>query len=322
MTSRACGTTPVIDQRRSPARRRPVLERARSARRLHPCRGPWRRAACGPTASRHCRRPQRPRSSRRLLVVLRRLRRRPRPCARTASRRCRRRRRPAETLSADAMDCDGRGPAPTAGTDRRPARAPELQQPIDAAGAAATAARCGLVAETATAAPEPAAAAEQTRPWTPTRRHRPRRRRRRHPPRTGPPGRGRAAAERTRATTAGRRRAGRRPPAAGDDAADAKLALAPIAPAAAAEGEEMGAPAYTFLLRRERGRQRVLERGISRALDKAGGGLAPPPDLMPETLPRLAWVCDAAQMGGTMTTRTSSAGPGATRGRVACPRWT
>ena len=80
----------------------------------------------------------------------------------------------------------------------------------------------------------------------------------------------------------------------GDDAADAKLALAPIAPAAAAEGEEMGAPAYTFLLRRREDVNACSNAELVERLTKQAGGLAPPPDLMPETLPRLAWVCDAA----------------------------
>ena len=46
---------------------------------------------------------------------------------------------PAETLSDDVMDCDGRGPAPTAGTDFVvPPVRQSYKQPIDAAGARAT----------------------------------------------------------------------------------------------------------------------------------------------------------------------------------------
>ena len=66
----------------------------------------------------------------------------------------------------------------------------------------------------------------------------------------------------------------------------------------------------------------MLERGIDRALDEAGGRPAPPPDLMPETLPRLAWVCDAAPDRYDDDDEDFFGGPGVTSGRVACPRWT
>ena len=63
---------------------------------------------------------------------------------------------PAETLGNDAMDCDGRGPAPTAGTDFVvPPVRQSYKQPIDAAGASDDGRPMpGLVAETAAAAPE------------------------------------------------------------------------------------------------------------------------------------------------------------------------
>ena len=153
------------------------------------------------------------------------------------------------------------------------------EQPIDAAGASDDGRpKPGLVAETAAAAPEPAATAEQTTamdtdapaPAAP-------------PPPPAPAADGAAPAEATAAAEAD-----------ASDAADAKLALAPIAPAAAAEGEEMGAPAYTFLLRRREDVNACSNAELIERLTKQAGGLAPPPDLMPETLPRLAWVCDAA----------------------------
>ena len=239
---------------KQPSQAPPVLGRARSARRLHPCRGPWRRAACGPTASRHCRRPQRPLSSRRLLLVLRGLRRRPRPCARTASRRCRRRRRPA-TLGIDDMDCDGRGPAPTAGTDFVvPPVRQSYKQPIDAAGTRRGPRCLGW-------SPRPPRRPRFLRPrLRPSssdgdRAHGRAEGRRRSPRRNRPPPRRPPRLPRGATTTA---RPKTEPdagtPAAGDDAADAKLALAPIAPTAAAErGEEDGRAGVPFLLE-EKGR--------------------------------------------------------------------
>ena len=83
----------VIDLSKEPSQAPPGSRKGKKRKAPPSCRGPCdaRRAARQPPG--HCRRPRRPRSSRRLLLVLRGLRRRPRPCARTASRRCRRRRR-------------------------------------------------------------------------------------------------------------------------------------------------------------------------------------------------------------------------------------
>ena len=199
---------------------------------------------------------------------------------------------PAETLSDDAMDCDGRGPAPTAGTDFVvPPVRQSYEQPIDAAGASDDGRPMpGLVAETAAAAPEPAAPAEQTTPWTRPRRHG------RAAAAAGTRADGAAPAEATAAAEADARTTAKTAP---DAAPAAGTTTAPgwrwpPAPAAAAEGEEMGAPAYTFLLRRREDVNACSNAELIERLTKQAGGLAPPPDLMPETLPRLAWVCDAA----------------------------
>ena len=230
----------------------------------------------------------------------RRLRRRPRPHARTASRRCSRRRQRQRLWVTTPWTATAAGPAP-----RRPPGPTSSSRPC----ARATSSRStppaasddgrpmpGLVAETAAAAPEPPRPPNRPRPWTPTRRHRPRRRRRRHPAKDG-----------------GRRRRGHTPaaetdasdadgpktapdagtPAAGDDAADAKLALAPHRTGRGRRRRGNGRAVHVPPQEKEDvnacSNAELIER-----LTKQAAAPAPPPDLMPETLPRLAWVCDAA----------------------------